>query len=59
MNLHRAKLGEIPPSIEPYLNMVDHDLCDAAVAAQTALLYDRNKTQALGTGEEGLIFIPI
>jgi predicted nuclease with RNAse H fold len=38
--------------------MFDHDLCDAAVAAYTALLYHQNRVEALGNSEEGLIFIP-
>lgn len=54
----RDKLGEILPSLRPYLDMFDHDLCDAAVAAYTALLYHQNGVEALGNSEEGLIFIP-
>jgi len=54
----RNKLGDILPSIEPYLDMFNHDLCDAAVAAYTALLHHQNKVDALGNNAEGLIFIP-
>jgi predicted nuclease with RNAse H fold len=54
----RQKLGEVLPGLKPYLDMFDHDLCDAAVAAHTALLYHQNKVEALGNSEEGLIFIP-
>jgi len=54
----RDKLGDILPSLKPYLDMFDHDLCDAAVAAYTALLYHQNRVEALGNSEEGLIFIP-
>jgi uncharacterized protein len=54
----RDRLGGILPSLKPYLDMFDHDLCDAAVAAYTALLYHQNKVEALGSSEEGLIFIP-
>jgi predicted nuclease with RNAse H fold len=59
ISFHRAKLADILPGLGPYVDMFDHDLCDAAVAAHTALLYYQNKTQALGSSEEGLIFIPI
>jgi len=58
MSFLRDKLGDILPSLRPYLNMFDHDLCDAAVAAYTALLYYQNKVQALGSSEEGIIFVP-
>lgn len=58
MSFLKGKLGEILPSLRPYLDMFDHDLCDAAVAAYTALLYHQNRVAALGNNEEGLIFIP-
>jgi predicted nuclease with RNAse H fold len=54
----RDRLGEILPSLEPYLDLLNHDLCDAAIAAYTGLLYNQNRTQALGDCEEGLILIP-
>ncbi|NWF77522.1 MAG: DUF429 domain-containing protein [Chloroflexi bacterium] len=54
----REKLGEILPSLKPYSDILDHDLCDAAVAAYTALLYHQNRVEALGNSKEGLIFIP-
>jgi len=55
----RDKLGDILPCLKTYLGTFDHDLCDAAVAAYTALLYHQNRADALGNSEEGLIFIPI
>jgi predicted nuclease with RNAse H fold len=58
MSFLRGKLGDILPGLKPYLDMFDHDLCDAAVAAYTALLYHQNRVEALGNNEEGLIFIP-
>jgi predicted nuclease with RNAse H fold len=58
MTFLRNKLGEILPSLEPYLDKFNHDLCDAAMAAYTALLHHQNKVEALGNSEEGLIFIP-
>jgi predicted nuclease with RNAse H fold len=58
MGLLRDRLGYILPSIKPYLDVLNHDLCDAAMAAHTALLYHRNRAQALGNSKEGLIFIP-
>jgi hypothetical protein len=38
--------------------MFNHDLCDAAVAAYTALLHYQNEADALGNDAEGQIFIP-
>lgn len=58
MSFSRDKLGDILPGLKPYLDMFDHDLCDAAVAAYTALLYHQNRVEVLGSTEEGLIFIP-
>ncbi|OGN96449.1 MAG: hypothetical protein A2Z77_03135 [Chloroflexi bacterium RBG_13_51_36] len=58
MSFLRDKLGDILPDLKPYLDMFDHDLCDAAVAAYTALLYYQNKVEALGSSEEGIIFVP-
>lgn len=54
----KEHLKSLLPGFKPYLNMFDHDLCDAAMAAYTAFLYYRNLTDALGDSEEGLIFIP-
>jgi predicted nuclease with RNAse H fold len=54
----KARLGDVLPSLKPYLGMFDHDLCDAAIAAYTAFLYQQNKVDALGNSEEGLIFVP-
>jgi predicted nuclease with RNAse H fold len=59
MSFIRDKLGEILPGLKPYLDMFNHDLYDAAVAAYTALLYHQNRVEALGNSKEGLIFIPI
>ena len=59
MSFLRDKLGEILPGLKPYLDILDHDLCDAAVAAYTALLHHQNKVDALGNSEEGIIYIPI
>ena len=58
MSFIREKLGDILPSLKPYLETCDHDLCDAAVAAYTALLYHQNRVDALGNSEEELIFVP-
>ncbi|MFO7772572.1 MAG: hypothetical protein R6V59_01275 [Dehalococcoidia bacterium] len=53
----RDKPGDILPGIKPYAGMLDYDLCDAAVAAYIALLHQQNRGDALGSSEEGLVFI--
>ena len=58
LSILRDKLGTILPGLKPYLDMFDHDLADAAVAAYTALLYHQNRADALGDSGEGLILIP-
>ena len=59
MSFCRARLEGILLGSRLYLDMFGHDLCDAAVAAYTGLLYYQNKAEALGNDEEGLIFLPI
>ncbi|NQT47866.1 MAG: DUF429 domain-containing protein [Chloroflexi bacterium] len=54
----QANLGEIMPSVAPYLAGFNHDLCDAAVAAYTAYLHASGKTEVLGSRNEGVICIP-
>ena len=54
----RQKLGRTIPSFVKHLDELDADLCDAAIAAYTAFLYRRGKTEAVGNPEEGLIHIP-
>jgi hypothetical protein len=58
MSFLRDKPGDLLPGLKPYLDMLDHNFFDAAVAAYTALLYHQNRVEALGSSEEGLIFIP-
>jgi predicted nuclease with RNAse H fold len=54
----RDKLGKLLPGLAPYLDMFDHDLSDAALAAYTGLLYHQNRGEALGNSKEGLIIVP-
>jgi predicted nuclease with RNAse H fold len=54
----RERLENLLPSLKPYLGRFNHDLCDAAIAAYTAFLYQQNMVDALGNSQEGLIFIP-
>lgn len=54
----KEHLKNILPSLERHLTMLDHNLCDAAIAAYTASLRCRDKADAVGNEQEGLIFIP-
>ena len=54
----KDKIGDILPGLKPHLDMLDHDLSDAAIAAYTAFLYHQNRVDALGNRKEGIIFIP-
>ncbi len=54
----RDRLREVLPTLRPYSGMLNHDLCDAAIAAYTGLLYHQNRAEALGDRQEGLIFVP-
>ncbi|MDY7018835.1 MAG: hypothetical protein SU899_01995 [Chloroflexota bacterium] len=42
------------PALKPYFAMLDHNLCDAAVAAYTEFLHRKGMIDALGNSNEGL-----
>jgi len=54
----RQRLAALLPSLSPYLEAFNHDLCHAALAAYTALLCHQGRAEALGSRQEGLIFVP-
>jgi len=54
----RGHLAKILLGLEPHLAALDHNLCDAAVAAYTASLYRQGKADAIGNNKEGLIHVP-
>jgi hypothetical protein len=58
MSFLKDRVRRILPSLKPYSGMLNHDLCDAAIAAYTGLLYHENRAEALGDCEEGLILTP-
>jgi hypothetical protein len=58
MSFLKDKMGDILPGLKPHLDIFDHDLSDAAIAAYTAFLYHQNRVDALGNRKEGIIFIP-
>lgn len=54
----RSHLVSLIPSLNPYIADFNHDLCDAAIAAYTACLYHRDRTEQIGDIEEGVVYIP-
>ena len=58
MSFLKDKIGDILPDLKPHLDIFDHDLSDAVIAAYTAFLYHQNRVDALGNSKEGIIFIP-
>ena len=54
----RQHISRLLPCIAPYVDRFNHDLCDAAIAAYTAFLHSRNKTELCGEPEEGVICLP-
>lgn len=55
----RERLADLIPDLAPHISKLNHDLCDALVAAYTAYLHNRSETEAVGDPEEGLIWIPL
>jgi len=55
----RERLADLIPDLAPYISKLNHDLCDALIAAYTAYLHSRSETEAVGDPEEGLLWIPL
>jgi predicted nuclease with RNAse H fold len=54
----KERLGDLMPHLIPYLPGLNHDLCDALLAAYTAHLYAEGDAEIIGDPEEGVICIP-
>jgi len=54
----RQHISHLLPTISAYIDRFNHDLCDAAIAAYTALLYCQGKTELCGQPKEGVICLP-
>lgn len=54
----REKLTQMLPKSGIPDVYLDHDLCDALIAAYTAYLYSLGKSIAVGDVEEGLVILP-
>ena len=54
----REHLPTLVPGLGPHVGKLDHDRCDAVLAAYTARLHQKRQTDSLGIAEEGFIVIP-
>lgn len=55
----RERVRGLLPSLEAPDEDLDHDQCDALLAAYTGYLHWKGQTETLGLSEEGVIVIPI
>jgi len=54
----KQRICQLLPNITACIDGVNHDMCDAAIAAYTAYLCSRGKTELCGEAEEGTISLP-
>lgn len=54
----REQLPHLINGLEPHIDSLDRNICDALVSAYTALLHSRKATDVLGSPEEGLLVLP-
>lgn len=54
----KQKLQHLIDGIEPHLNDLNHDGCDSLLAAYTACLHQGDRTDSLGSADEGYIVVP-
>ena len=54
----RQHISQLLPIVSPHIGEFNHHLCDAAIAAYTAFLHSKGKTELCGEPEEGAICLP-
>ena len=54
----KEKLSRLIEGLDPYMNSLNHDGCDAILAAYTACLHHQGRTDSLGIPEEGYVVVP-
>lgn len=52
------RLASLVTGLNHHTNGLDHDACNALLNAYTALLHTQNKTDMLGSPEEGMLVLP-
>ena len=55
----RQHISQLLPDIASHVGGFNHHLCDAAIAAYTAFLHYKGKTEPCGETEEGVIYLPV
>ena len=55
----RQHLSRLLPNLSSPVNEFNHDMCDAAIAAYTAYLHSKGRTEAVGDPSEGVIYVPV
>ena len=54
----KEKLSTLIQGLDPYVNELNHDRCDALLTAYTGYLHQMQLTDSLGADEEGFITMP-
>ena len=54
----KEKLTPLVAGLDPHLDAMDRNTCDAVLNAYTAVLHWQEKTDMLGTEEEGMLVLP-
>jgi predicted nuclease with RNAse H fold len=54
----KVHLTSIIPDLAQHKAKLDHDLCDAIIAAYTAYLHNHGKSEPIGDHDEGPIYVP-
>ena len=54
----KEHLPQLIGGLEPYLDSMDRNTCDALINSYTAHLHSRNGTDLLGSTQEGLLALP-
>ena len=58
LDFMKARVCELIPDALPHINTLNHQKCDALIAAYTASLDYRNETDRLGNEQEGYVIVP-
>ena len=54
----KERLSRLIDGLDPYMDGLNHDGCDALLTAYTASLHQENRTDSLGVAEEGYVVVP-
>lgn len=54
----KAKLTPLVAGLDPHLDAMDKNTCDAVLNAYTAVLHWQDKTDVLGNEDEGMLVLP-